>query len=244
MTHDHPTLEESKVSVRPKKGARECLAIVQVWRPEVSEREGEVMLLPCRGRPERVMIGRSSTSGTWLRQRPGGSTATGPLSHPKISRRHLEVQRINSRTIEVELLGQGTLLDPNAQATERCQVSVGETFGLAGRGLFYLTLRPERLSHLEYFDESLWPTFAQEDGIGIVGESAAAWRLREAIARIAKHSEHTLVTGVSGVGKELAAQGIHALSTRAAGPWICRNAATIPEGLVSAELFGNRQGYV
>jgi two-component system nitrogen regulation response regulator GlnG/two-component system response regulator HydG len=52
-----------------------------------------------------------------------------------------------------------------------------------------------------------------------------------------------LVVGESGVGKELAARGVHGLSGRRGGPFVARNAATLPQGILDAELFGNLRNY-
>ena len=54
---------------------------------------------------------------------------------------------------------------------------------------------------------------------------------------------HVLLRGQSGVGKELAARAIHELCGRSQKPLVARNAATFPESLVDAELFGNRRDY-
>jgi DNA-binding NtrC family response regulator len=53
---------------------------------------------------------------------------------------------------------------------------------------------------------------------------------------------HLLVLGASGTGKDLVAAAIHGLSGRK-GPLVARNAATLPETLLDAELFGNPKGY-
>ena len=242
-THEFPTIEESEVGPTAKYGRREHLALVQLWRADTHEREGEVLLLPRRGRPETATIGRGESASPWVRQRPGQHEERGPLRHPKISRRQLELKRIDQSAVEVRLVGRGTLLGPNGEATQSCSVQVGETFGLRGRAIFYLTLRPAKLPALEGFDEALWPHFGGPDALGIVGESEAVWQLRDAIARLGAQDAHTLVSGPSGVGKELAARGVHRLSERAQGPWRGFNAAALPEGLVSAELFGNQRAY-
>jgi two-component system nitrogen regulation response regulator GlnG/two-component system response regulator HydG len=85
--------------------------------------------------------------------------------------------------------------------------------------------------------------FGEADSFGIVGESPAAWRLREALRLAASIDEHALVRGESGTGKELAVRAIHGLSARAGRQLVARNAATVPEGLVDAELFGNIKNY-
>jgi two-component system nitrogen regulation response regulator GlnG/two-component system response regulator HydG len=52
-----------------------------------------------------------------------------------------------------------------------------------------------------------------------------------------------LLTGESGSGKELVARAIHDRSTRSARKLVVRNAATLPSGLIDAELFGNIANY-
>src|SRR5262249_4513267 len=85
--------------------------------------------------------------------------------------------------------------------------------------------------------------FGAPDPHGILGESPAAWALREHLSLAAHSGQHILLLGQSGTGKELAARAIHALSPRRDKPFIARNAATFPEGLVDAELFGTAKGY-
>ncbi|MDC0742810.1 sigma 54-interacting transcriptional regulator [Polyangium sp. rjm3] len=77
----------------------------------------------------------------------------------------------------------------------------------------------------------------------MVGESPILWDLRHRIAAVARHHAHVLILGESGSGKELVAGAIHARSARGRRPLVSRNAATIPEGLADAELFGNQRNY-
>jgi len=65
--------------------------------------------------------------------------------------------------------------------------------------------------------------------------------LRDA-ALIAPSETRVLITGESGVGKEILADVIHAWSARAAGPLIKVNCAAIPETLLESELFGHERG--
>jgi DNA-binding NtrC family response regulator len=59
---------------------------------------------------------------------------------------------------------------------------------------------------------------------------------------IAPSDTRILVTGESGVGKEIVADVIHAWSARASGPLVKVNCAAIPESLLESELFGHEKG--
>ncbi|TVP88418.1 MAG: sigma-54-dependent Fis family transcriptional regulator [Thioalkalivibrio sp.] len=81
---------------------------------------------------------------------------------------------------------------------------------------------------------------AQEQGL--IGESPAIATLRQQMRKVAAADSTVLIRGESGTGKEVAACAIHALSPRAGQPFVPVNCASIPEGLVEAELFGHAQG--
>src|SRR3989442_15293731 len=59
---------------------------------------------------------------------------------------------------------------------------------------------------------------------------------------IAQSESRILITGESGVGKEVLADVIHAWSSRSAGPLVKVNCAAIPETLLESELFGHEKG--
>jgi two-component system response regulator AtoC len=62
------------------------------------------------------------------------------------------------------------------------------------------------------------------------------------IAKIADYKTTALITGESGVGKELVARAIHRRSGRRGGPFVAVNCGAIPENLLESELFGYRKG--
>jgi two-component system, NtrC family, nitrogen regulation response regulator NtrX len=78
--------------------------------------------------------------------------------------------------------------------------------------------------------------------IALIGESQAMMNLKQMIARVAPTSSWVLITGENGTGKEIVAQNIHYLSTRAGRPFVEVNCAAIPEDLIESELFGYEKG--
>jgi transcriptional regulator with PAS, ATPase and Fis domain len=76
----------------------------------------------------------------------------------------------------------------------------------------------------------------------VVIRSKAMLQLMERIPRIAQSGAAVLVTGESGVGKELVSRAIHQHSLRCNMPWVDVNCGALPEHLVESELFGYEKG--
>ena len=243
MTHDATTVETSPDARLRGAVPKRHLALVLLWSRDEPQRIGEVLLMPVRRRAQPIVLGRGSSAASWVRQRPGLTEDTGPLTSPKLSRAQLHLFKGAEGAIEVQRVGKGALIDPRGGECDRCVVTPGQMLGIAGRALFLVSERPAHLPQSDHYPKELWPCFGQADSHGLVGESVVIWALREAIGRRAGDGAHTLILGPSGSGKELAADAIHALSSRRARPKVSRNAAAIPQGLIAAELFGSRRGY-
>src|SRR5438445_3958448 len=78
--------------------------------------------------------------------------------------------------------------------------------------------------------------------IDLIGSSPAIDELKIEIDRVARSDAKVLITGESGVGKEIVARAIGASSLRANAPFVPVNCAGIPETLLESELFGHRKG--
>jgi two-component system, NtrC family, response regulator AtoC len=76
----------------------------------------------------------------------------------------------------------------------------------------------------------------------LIGSSHPMLELRQEIERIARSDAKVLITGESGVGKELVARAIHSSSPRAERAFIAVNCAGLPETLLESELFGHVKG--
>jgi len=81
-----------------------------------------------------------------------------------------------------------------------------------------------------------------EEKYRMVGESTPVQEVKGMIEKVAPLDSKVLITGESGVGKELVAYAIHRKSKRKDAPFVKVNCAAIPTELVESELFGYEKG--
>lgn len=93
---------------------------------------------------------------------------------------------------------------------------------------YHLELEQLRLQQLQYGD--------------IIARSPEMQKILELAARVASVNSTVLITGESGVGKEIVAKLVHRLGNRKEGPLIKINCGAIPENLLESELFGYMEG--
>jgi anaerobic nitric oxide reductase transcription regulator len=100
----------------------------------------------------------------------------------------------------------------------------------------------ERLAkHRELVTSELVNEALQRGG-QIIGDSPALQELKRNIGIVARSDLTVLVTGETGVGKEVVARVIHAQSLRSDQPLVYVNCAALPEALAESELFGHVRG--
>lgn len=84
---------------------------------------------------------------------------------------------------------------------------------------------------------------AAPDDDAVLGVSAGMRRVEAMVRKVARQQVSVLLTGESGVGKEVAAQMIHALDAReGSGEFVGVNCAAVPETMMEAEFFGYEKG--
>ena len=233
-------------SVPPSQGRTrdDVLSLAVCWSA-TGDHLGEVLRVTAPGPKSGWVFGRDKSpeeeqGRLWLtRRRPDGSERR-PFESPYVSRVQL-LMRAVPEGVEVQNIGKRRLLDDARRPVDRLVVGLGQTLEIEDQLLFVCVSQPAELSSAS---SDLAPhPFGAADAHGIVGEGSAAWQLRESMRFMGARDGHVLLLGESGTGKELVAQGIHALSGRARRPFVARNAAVFPPGLIDAELFGNIANY-
>jgi Nif-specific regulatory protein/two-component system response regulator AtoC len=76
----------------------------------------------------------------------------------------------------------------------------------------------------------------------IVARSPAMRRALEAVELVGPTAAAVLISGETGVGKEVIARALHAMSPRGGGPFVAVNCGAIPESLIESQLFGHEKG--
>jgi DNA-binding NtrC family response regulator len=113
---------------------------------------------------------------------------------------------------------------------------------------FSVDLLKERVQKLLQYRETIWKDRLVQRALqprtagSLVGESDAIRALHEQITLAARTPSNVLITGESGVGKELVARAVHAEGVRHDAAFVAINCGAIPEALLESQLFGHVRG--
>ncbi|MFH5832804.1 sigma-54 interaction domain-containing protein [Halalkalibaculum sp. DA3122] len=83
---------------------------------------------------------------------------------------------------------------------------------------------------------------AFQERFGLIGESTALKQVIDKTVQVADTDITILLQGESGVGKDVTARAIHAISKRKNNDLVIVNCGAIPEGIIESELFGHERG--
>jgi two-component system nitrogen regulation response regulator GlnG/two-component system response regulator HydG len=197
-------------------GDASSLGLVLVYSASQPERVGQVAFFPLgvrlfagRGEPAQI-----DEFAHFVPQCPGEVPAVDLgqdfLGGATLSRRQAAILDTGD-ALEVEQVG-GCRTYFNGLEKTKGILRPGDTVMFRNEVVLLCVSRPRALPALS--PARALHAFGEPDAGGIVGESPAAWRMREELGRAARGSSHVLIQGESGTGKELAAAAIHAMSRR------------------------------
>ncbi len=118
---------------------------------------------------------------------------------------------------------------PEHQPETRAEVLDPDRFRRQSHTRFFLEDRPAKISGTPELP-------------CIIGTSRALEHIAALVARVARTDATVLISGETGVGKELVAQWIHLKSRRNQGPFVPVNCAAVPDGLFESVFFGHTRG--
>ena len=246
MVRDPEDLEtepEAKAQSPTKSAARSGLGLIVLWSSEDPHHIGGWLACSNTASGTPLLFGRGGAQATdefvrarAVRQRPGENEILAPFMSRSLSRSQLKL-RVLGDALEVENIGRCSLSSHGAEV-RKTEVRPGDVLEVGAQLVVMCMRRPQLLPK----SAAAQHEFGEADAYGYVGESVEAWRLRSEVSSIATLPGHVLLLGASGTGKELVAAALHSKSGRI-GPLVARNAATLPDSLVDAELFGNLKGY-
>lgn len=108
--------------------------------------------------------------------------------------------------------------------------------------LVRISLRVARARQLEREKTTLWPDQTPEQQLGLICASERMLDLVKTIRRVAGSNLSVLLTGETGVGKELFARALHQASTRSEKVFLPFNCTAVPREMFDSQLFGHRRG--
>jgi anaerobic nitric oxide reductase transcription regulator len=120
--------------------------------------------------------------------------------------------------------------------------TLGALAGAALRTTALIETLERHAAHQESVTRALVHDADERGGGAILGTSPAIQGLRREIDHVAPSDMAVLITGETGVGKELVARALHAASRRSGSPLIYVNCAALPESIAESELFGHTRG--
>ncbi len=148
----------------------------------------------------------------------------------------LQVAGVTWGLLTLDALEQGRLSDPHSLA-------VLQAFSNLAAATVTTAERVSQLTRAAAFAGAQHtPLNGDDSPRNLIGQSPVMQKLRADIALVAESELSVLITGETGVGKELVAQAVHARSPRAHKPLVSINCAALPDSLVESELFGHVRG--
>jgi two-component system response regulator AtoC len=207
------------------------LATIGVTLEDVPGTEGERLLLVM----ERGVLSRYSLLPNRVLHIGRATSCDVVLRDPLASRKHAVLY--TDRGLHVEDLGSqnGTLVrNARLAANDRVPVELGDPIQVGGALL---------IVHRTRSAANQWGNVTPDVGPRTVVRDPAMQAVYALVSRVAVSNLNVLVSGETGVGKELVAEAVHRQSgARSAGPYVRINCAALTDTLFESELFGHERG--
>jgi DNA-binding NtrC family response regulator len=186
--------------------------------------------------------------------------ATGTDALEEVRRHPVDLAIIDLKLPDMsgtELFGALRILRPEAIAIMISgHATVDEAVSALKRGIYDFITKDFRMGELRKVvskaletqkllveNERLRQALKERSASGrMMGRSAAFLKIMQTVGQIAPMKSTVLLSGESGVGKELVAEAIHYQSPRRDKPLVKLNCGALPEGLIESELFGHEKG--
>ncbi len=156
------------------------------------------------------------------------------LADGKASRQHAVISFDGQRAALEDLGSSNGTWVGERRVAGRCGLVTGDVVRVGATRVVVALVTPESDARGDEQRPVLLP--------GEVAEDPATVRVFRLLARLAPTTLPVLLQGETGCGKEVAARALHRRSSRAGGPFVAINCATLPEGLAESELFGHERG--
>lgn len=214
---------------------------VEVATPRIGPEPGglEVAIVRVLGVPCHPHVFRLGEAPCIVGSGPGADLVVDEAS---VSCRHASFTLVPDGIL-VEDLGSANGTHYLGQRIEKMRVAIGSCIDL---GATRICFEPEGLAGRSACD-SIEPLPAAEcsrlaAAQALVAESAAMQRVVAVIHRLRRSRASVLISGESGVGKELVARALHRTSEAALGPFVAINCGAIARDELASELFGHGPG--
>jgi DNA-binding NtrC family response regulator len=170
------------------------------------------------------------------RENKGGEKVIAAYSSPELSR--IEGKQPFIVRIDLGVHGRRTyelIVLPRSTASARSTV-------LAVQRLIHSSLALARARQTEKEQSALWPMPRPAQQLGLICASDRTLELLNTIRRVAASNITVLLTGETGVGKELFARALHQTSSRSEKVFLPFNCSTVPRDMLDSQLFGHKRG--
>jgi two-component system, NtrC family, response regulator AtoC len=167
------------------------------------------------------------------------------VDDPLASRAHARLYVGDAMFIEDVGSVNGTRIkDQPLTPGERTPITIGETVQIGSSVLIVQrrTTRPDLIRPETLRDEGVPIPASAPIAVSPARTGDAMLRVHALAERAAAGTINVLITGETGVGKELLAEAVHKKSPRREGPYVCLNCAALSETLLESELFGHERG--